>query len=103
MVSSDEVLKYLEAMDYPATKEEIVAEAEREGAPEEVLKALRGMPPAVYENKMEVYRSAKTDIADLPPDRRAEVKRDREHQRIAEHERAWPHPGEPDPHLHTER
>jgi hypothetical protein len=103
MVSSDEVLKYLEAMDYPATKEEIVAEAEREGAPEEVLKALRGMPPAVYENKMEVYRSAKTDIADLPPDRRAELKRDREHQRIAEHERAWPHPGEPDPHLHTER
>jgi hypothetical protein len=100
MVSSDEVLRYLEALDYPATKDQIVAEAEREGAPEAVLKALRGMPPVVYENKMEVYRSAKTDVADLSPAEKAERARDKTHQRIAEHERAWPHPGEPDSHLH---
>lgn len=100
MVSSDEVLKYLQALDYPATKEEILAEAEREGAPEEVLKAIRGMPPVVYENKIEVFRSAKTDIAELSPAEKAERARDKTHQRIAEHERAWPHPGEPDPHLH---
>jgi hypothetical protein len=100
MVSSDEVLRYLEALDYPATKDQIVAEAEREGAPEAVLKALRGMPPVVYENKMEVYRSAKTDVADLSPAEKAERARDKTHQRIAEHERALPHPGEPDTHLH---
>jgi hypothetical protein len=100
MVTSEEVLEYLNAADYPATKDDLVAEAAREGAPEEVLKALRGMPPVEYGNKMEVFRSADTDIADLPPDRRAEVKRDKTHQRIAEHERAWPHPGEVDPHLH---
>lgn len=100
MVSSDEVLKYLQALDYPATKEEILAEAEREGAPEEVLKAIRGMPPVVYENKIEVFRSAKTDIAELSPAEKAERARDKTHERIAEHERAWPHPGEPDPHLH---
>jgi hypothetical protein len=100
MVSSDEVLKYLQALDYPATKDEILAEAEREGAPEEVLKAIRGMPPVVYENKIEVFRSAKTDIAELSPAEKAERARDKTHERIAEHERAWPHPGEPDPHLH---
>jgi hypothetical protein len=37
---------------------------------------------------MEVFRSAKTDIADLPPDRRVELERDETHQRIAEHVRA---------------
>jgi hypothetical protein len=102
MVSSDEVLRYLEALDYPATKDEIVAEAEREGAPEEVVKALRGMPPVTYANKNEVYRSAKTDIADLSAAEKAERARDKTHQRIAEHERAFPHPGEPHTPAHEE-
>jgi hypothetical protein len=100
MVSSDEVLTYLEALDFPADRDAIVREAEREGAPEEVVKALRGMPPVVYENKAEVYRSAKTDIADLSPAEKAERARDIKHQRIAEHERAWPHPGEPHTPMH---
>jgi hypothetical protein len=100
MVTSEEVLEYLDAADFPATKDELVAEAEREGAPAEVLKALRGMPPVDYANKQEVFRSAKTDIAELSPAEKAERARDKTHQRIAEHERAWPHPGEPDTHLH---
>ena len=42
-VNPIEVQKHLKGIDYPATKEEIVATAERNGAPEEIVEQLRGM------------------------------------------------------------
>lgn len=39
MVTNTDVLRYLQSMDFPAPKEDIVREAERAGAPPEVLRA----------------------------------------------------------------
>jgi hypothetical protein len=88
MVTRDEVLPYLETLDFPALKEDIVREAEKLGASEEVLKALRGMPPVDYHNKEEVLRSAKTEIAEETPAEKAAKARDRKHQRVAEYLRS---------------
>jgi hypothetical protein len=85
MVTSDEVLPYLNTVDFPAMKEDIIREAEQLGAPEGVLKALRGMPPVDYHNKEEVLRSAKTQIAEETPAEKAVKARDRKHQRVAEY------------------
>jgi hypothetical protein len=57
-------------LDFPATKDEILAAAQR-NAPdgEEVLKALRSLPPVDYHNLDEIIRSAprmRTPPADPP-------------------------------------
>jgi Protein of unknown function (DUF2795) len=85
MVANEEVRRYLKTVDFPAIKDDILREAERLGAPEEVLKALRGMPPVDYHNKEEVLRSAKTDIAEETPAEKAVKARDHKHQRVAEY------------------
>ena len=85
MVTNDEVRPYLETVDFPATRDAIVREAERLGAPEPVLTALRGMPPVDYHNKEEVLRSAKTRIAVETPAEKGARARDHKHQRVAEY------------------
>jgi hypothetical protein len=85
MVTNEDVLPYLETVDFPAAKDDIVRVAEQLGAPEPVLKALRGMPPVDYHNKAEVLRSAKTRIAEETPAEKAAKARDRKHQRVAEY------------------
>jgi hypothetical protein len=62
----------------------------RQGAPENVLKGLRRMPPVDYRSRAEVLRSAAVK-EDLPPSEHAARARDRDHQRIAEPLRE-PHP-----------
>ncbi len=42
-VNPIEVQKHLKGVDYPASKDDIVAAAERNGAPEEILEQLRAM------------------------------------------------------------
>jgi hypothetical protein len=91
MASEAEIAKYLGTVDFPATRDEIVEEAMRQGAPENVLKALRRMPPVDYRSRAEVLRSAAVK-EDLPPSEHAARARDRKHQRIAEPLRE-PHPG----------
>jgi len=86
MVTQADVLRYLNRMDFPASRDDIVNEAEREGASEDVLRALRAMPPVDYANKMEVARSAGTDLA--PEETSAEKAakaRDRRSPLVAEH------------------
>jgi hypothetical protein len=90
MVSEAEIARYLGTVDFPATRDEIVQEAARQGAPEEVLKALRRMPPVDYRSGAEVLRSAAVR-EELPPSEHAARARDRTHQRIAEPLRE-PHP-----------
>lgn len=43
-VNPIQVQKYLSAVDYPCTRDELVATAEREGADQGVLDTLRGLP-----------------------------------------------------------
>lgn len=61
MASAAEVVDHLTTVDFPAHRDDLVRAAEGEGAPEDVVKALRAMPPVVYENKDEVRRSAHTE------------------------------------------
>jgi hypothetical protein len=42
-VNPIDVQKHLKGMDYPATKDEVVAKAEDNGASDEVVEQLRGM------------------------------------------------------------
>ncbi|TWH69529.1 DUF2795 domain-containing protein [Micromonospora olivasterospora] len=63
MASYDDVLRYLSGLDYPAGKADVLREAEREGAPPDVLKALRALPPVDYANGNEVARSAGIEAA----------------------------------------
>ena len=85
MVSSDKVRAYLETVDFPADREAVVREAQAQGAPDIVLKALRAMPPDTYRNREEVLSSAGTDLApELSASDKAERARDKTHQRVAE-------------------
>jgi hypothetical protein len=85
MATNDEVRPYLDSVDFPAARDDIVGEAQRLGAPEPVLKALHGMPPVDYHNREEVLRSAKTRIAEETPEEKAVKARERRHQRVAEY------------------
>ena len=73
-----DVLDALQDVDFPAGKEEQVQAAENAGAPEEVVKALRAIPPDEYGNRDEVARSLRVDPAsdlDLSAAQRAEQAR----------------------------
>ncbi|MEV4759697.1 DUF2795 domain-containing protein [Micromonospora sp. NPDC049559] len=86
MVSNADVLRYLSSMDYPASKEQIIHGAQEAGAPPQVLRALRALPPVDYQNSNEVLRSAATDVApEVTPADLAARARDRKHQRVAQH------------------
>lgn len=88
MADSRDVLRYLSALDFPAGKDDIMREAERAGAPEDVLRALAALPPVDYRNGAEVARSAGTDVApeETPASRAA--KNRGQHQRVARHLRS---------------
>jgi hypothetical protein len=57
-VPAQDVLAHLGEVDYPADKDALLAAAQRHGAPEEVLRALRTVPPGIdYAHADEVVRS----------------------------------------------
>lgn len=73
-----DVLNALQDVDFPAGKEELVQAAENAGAPEEVVKALRAIPPDEYGNRDEVARPVRVGPAsdlDLSAAQRAEQAR----------------------------
>jgi hypothetical protein len=57
MSLDDGIKEALNALDFPAGKDDIVRHAESAGAGEDVLKALRTLPLADYRNMDEVLRS----------------------------------------------
>lgn len=89
MATNEQVVKYLVTVDFPAGKDEIVEDARRNGAPEDVLKALRAMPPVEYASKAEVQRSAlRTDAEEVTPQREADLARGNATSRVAQHLRS---------------
>jgi hypothetical protein len=85
MVTNAEVFKYLETVDFPAEKNRIVTEAENLGAPNEVLRALRAMPPVEYGNRNEVLKSVGTELhPEVEVAERAIKARDKTHQHVTE-------------------
>ena len=93
MATTDEVLHAIKDATFPADKDALLAAAERSGAGEDVLKALRAVPPVDYANKDEVARSVPTE--EEPTDAHAAAERARQQatSRIAAGER----PVEADP------
>jgi hypothetical protein len=63
-VSTDEVLSALRNVDFPASKEELLRAAREAGASDEVIRALRAIPPVEYANRNEVARSVPVDPAE---------------------------------------
>jgi hypothetical protein len=60
--------------DYPATKEQLLEVAQRNGADEETIKVLRGVPPVDYRNFSEVLASVTTPDTDRDPKLEAAVR-----------------------------
>ncbi|MFD2091082.1 DUF2795 domain-containing protein [Blastococcus deserti] len=56
-VTADQVMGYLTDVDYPADKDTLVSYAGARGASDEVLRAIRAIPPVDYRNRAEVVRS----------------------------------------------
>ena len=87
-ITPEQVVRYLVDVDYPAGKEELVAAAERAGAPEAVVRSLRAIPPVDYRNRAEVMRSVPVDPgAGRSASRAAEQARTRAPAGVAEHMR----------------
>ena len=53
-INPDEVVGYLEGVDYPASKEDLASAAEENGAPEEFLKRLRTLGRPSFSDSGEV-------------------------------------------------
>ena len=85
MASYADVLQYLSSLDYPAEKDDVVREAEREGAPPDVLKALRALPPVDYANGTEVARSAKIEAAPEVDATQRNLQARERHTRVSQH------------------
>ena len=83
MPNRDDVLYFLDEVDFPASKDELVEAAGARGAPAQVLKALRAMPPVDYGNREQVARSARTDEDAVPAAERSARLRGHKHERIA--------------------
>ncbi|MGW4564959.1 DUF2795 domain-containing protein [Streptomyces sp. NPDC004561] len=72
--SVPEVLAALNGVTYPAGRDRLVTAAREAGAPDEVVKVLRGIPAEEYAGREQVARSVRVD-PDLGPNaapRRAE-------------------------------
>jgi hypothetical protein len=84
------IKKALVNLDFPASKEQILAAATEAGADAETLRALRALPPVDYRNLAEVVRSADLDPAELEgqtPSEKALQARRHDKYRVAEHMR----------------
>jgi Protein of unknown function (DUF2795) len=57
----DQVRQCLGDVDFPADKDTLVAAVERAGAPEDVVKAIRAIPPVDYGSKDEIVSSVPVD------------------------------------------
>jgi hypothetical protein len=85
-ITPDTVLSYLADVDYPADKDTLLAAAERAGAPDAVLRAIRAIPPVDYRSRAEVARSVRVDPASgRTPGRAAEQARTDTPPGLAEH------------------
>lgn len=81
-----QVRRWLEGVDYPASKELLVDQAERNAAPEEVVSALRAMPPVDYANPAEVLSSVHVSGGQTDAEK-AEERRHHTHDGLAEQEK----------------
>ena len=85
-----EINKALVNLDFPASKDQILAAAIETGADTDTLRALRALPPVDYGNLAEVARSADLDPAERDgqtPLEKALQARQHDKHGVAEHMR----------------
>jgi hypothetical protein len=61
-VRTRELTDALSEVDYPLSKDDLVEHIGARSVPEDVLRAIRSLPPAIYENHDEVIRSVTVDV-----------------------------------------
>lgn len=59
LTDASQLRAWLNGTKYPAEKPDLIHQAEQNSAPEDVLAALREMPPAIYANREEVAASVR--------------------------------------------
>ncbi len=85
---TDRVSEALLEADYPADKDTLLDYAARSGSDEDVVSALRGLPPVQYGSQEEVLRSINADPGDLAGqtvDEKARQATQQSDSRIPEH------------------
>lgn len=55
--SPAEIQKYLKGIDYPADKDDLIAAAEEEGAPEDVINKLKELPGDSFNSPVDVMKA----------------------------------------------
>lgn len=73
---------WLNGVDYPADKSDLINQAEQNDAPEDVLAALREMPPETYRSRAEVASSVRI------PEQQTDTEKAGEHRRHSRSGRA---------------
>jgi hypothetical protein len=97
-MSTDQLRQALRDVDFPASKDELVRAAQAAGAPGEVIRALRAIPPEEYANREEVARSVPKDptgeLHPSPAQRAAQARERRRHggQHLSQYLRDVPKP-----------
>lgn len=90
----EQIGKALEALNYPASKEDVVEHAARQGAEEPVLGLLRALPVAIYGDREQVLAAVPFDQGSVGEDQDMEDKmnerRHHTHSGLAEHEKQTP-------------
>ena len=84
---SERVLRAIKQVDFPASKEDIVATARREGADEDALRSLRAIPPVDYRNKDEILASIDVDPKEGTAGDNPGLNRVHTHPGLAQHEK----------------
>jgi Protein of unknown function (DUF2795) len=56
-VSSAQVEKYLQGVDYPTKKADLIKQAQQNGAPPEVMNLLRQLPEETYQRPADVTQA----------------------------------------------
>jgi hypothetical protein len=58
-VNPIELQKHLKGMDYPASKQDLIQTAERNGAPDDIIQALQGMDKEQFDGPSAVQQALK--------------------------------------------
>lgn len=81
-----ELRTWLNGVDYPAEKDELLSRARDNNAPDDVLAALRTIPPVSYGSRSEVETSVPVPTQQTDADK-AEERRHHTHAHLSEAER----------------
>ena len=89
LTDAGQAREWLDGVDFPADKEQLVERVEQNGAPEEIVRAFRSMPPVDYESLDEVVSSVPISTDQSDAEKASQAHR-HTHSGLAEHERETP-------------